>query len=903
MSRTNTHTTLLRSLAIVSLLTPIMAGSALGHDIDRIEHYFGASHVQAQGGNGGLTFALAPRGEVTVLSWPSPSFNDQLDYETSPDEDARLQPFFGAQADHGIFAGLLITTADGESFTWLRDEEWSVSQTYLSEESAAVLTVYQRDDLGLVVKELLFTDPTDDVLVRRAAVRRDSASPVEAVRYLVYENLAPTTSRPSDLAMRPLSGFDNGNDFAAWYTPEEGSVIHFAPSEEHRDFTQLDGLLNGIWALGDTWETLGLPALQDLLDGTLQTGAFLAIGGSTTPDAYQVGWQSDRPCEGNQAWSWLPDSAFSDALDGQLSGSPIAGCHVDAALAWDHSFGTPGSAEEAIFDLFLAAAATAAEAEVLLEEARAKGVETALDQSEAHTTARLDALKLPDDPRLGEEVEDFARRTLLSLDQGTDRETGAMVASVTTQPPYHLDWPRDSAFFNLALDVAGDFDQVTRHQIFTSSTQNREPLWGGSEENPILASPPGAWLMNFWGDGTPANLILKPFEIDPVGLALWGFWAHATFASNDQKRRDVLAATWPAIERGAHLLSACVAADHPALADREAPAGYKSWWPVYEDLLAGTIPDSKSRRAAMDAGQWEALRPCIANEDDNPVPSVSIYSTHTVRLGLLAAVRAAEVLCIDDPRVSYWQERADELAAVAFKLDYTPAQGEEPGSWADRADWVLWPLPLAIDPSLDSYFSDATDLEIARAEVEAFEREALDTLAASFHQEVAAALSLDSEGGSYENKKTLSLARYWTGDRIPEGGLVEENIEHIRQLAAELPTPGTRHVGEVFVTVDTDEDGLSDSFEQRVAVPHLWTASLTYLSAMAVAAPERFDALDNGVFDPVCTGGLEPVLSREAADCDDAECGTGLSGAPGATNTGPILALLCLLAAWRRRKS
>ena len=109
---------LLKSLALLSLVA--LPSGAAAHDIDRIEHSFGATHVTAQTANGGLSVAVAPRGEITVLSWPSPTFYDQLDYETSNDEDAREQPFFGADADQGLFAGIQVETEDGasQSIAW-----------------------------------------------------------------------------------------------------------------------------------------------------------------------------------------------------------------------------------------------------------------------------------------------------------------------------------------------------------------------------------------------------------------------------------------------------------------------------------------------------------------------------------------------------------------------------------------------------------------------------------------------------------------------------------------------------------------------------------------------------------------------------------------------------------------
>ncbi|HCP47845.1 MAG TPA: hypothetical protein DIU15_17525, partial [Deltaproteobacteria bacterium] len=177
-------------------------GVATAHGIDGIEHTFGATHISAQVGNGQLTAATSPRGEVTVLSWPSPTFYDQLDYETSNDEDARQQPQFGAGQDDGLFAGLWIESEESPGFfSWLRDEPWVHEQQYLDDTSPVVLQRARLDSRQLKVSESIFVDPERDVLHRRVKVERGEASDVRAVRYVLYENLAPTVSKPDDLAL------------------------------------------------------------------------------------------------------------------------------------------------------------------------------------------------------------------------------------------------------------------------------------------------------------------------------------------------------------------------------------------------------------------------------------------------------------------------------------------------------------------------------------------------------------------------------------------------------------------------------------------------------------------------------------------------------------------------------
>ena len=60
-------------------------------------------------------------------------------------------------------------------------------------------------------------------------------------------------------------------------------------------------------------------------------------------------------------------------------------------------------------------------------------------------------------------------------------------------------------------------------------------------------------------------------------------------------------------------------------------------------------------------------------------------------------------------------------------------------------------------------------------------------------------------------------------------------------MITEIADPDTLFLGEVFAGVDTDGDGTYDSFDNRVSTPHLWAATLVYLTLMAYYHPELFD--------------------------------------------------------------
>ncbi len=878
--------------ASAALFGPPEASAQRTWDIN--EHLLGATYLSSQSGNGRLTAGVAPRGEVSVLSWPSPSYFDHVDFETEASDEARSLQYFGARQTEGIFGGLRVTSPSGESFTWLRDAAWTHDQRYAGDESAAVEIVARNEVLGLTVTQWTTVDSDADVVLRRTLVRADEGTDVTDVTYVLYANLAPSLHRDP---LNPIQD-DSKGDFAAYFDAGADAVVHFRPGDDRADLGLLDQLMNQ----PETSPSAG--QIEELQAASFGDGVAIAMGGGASSE-HHVGIDTDSRCAENPTWSRAPESAFDAAQADTMSGSTLGACRANLALAWDAPLDEAG---EAVFDVFWAAAGTPHGALEILEAARGEGFDAGRDRADAALEAMLADAHLPEHEAFGEATTAFSKRSLIALHQGTDAATAAMVASISTQPAYHLDWPRDSVFFDLGLDVAGEYDLVSRHKRFLAARQNKEHVLFGDEGSEILQSPRGAWLMNFFADGLTGTASINHFEIDQVGLSLWGFWAHAAYGANDAQQRDALASVWPAIERGADLLAACVDPSHPALEGTEGPARHP-WLPAYEALQRGEIPDADARAAALAAGDWEALRPCEASEDDNPTFSVSIYSTHTTRMGLLAAARAARALCIDDPRVDYWEERAHELATVAFRLYYTPGEDDDPGTWSelagdgeDRADWILWPEELAVDPTHDVYFEDLVgnqgDEAALRGAVDAFTRGALDDYADFALDASRAATALETDGASYVQKKTLSLARYWDLHPRSAGRQVETNTESIRRMAEDLTIPGTHHLGEVWVALDTDGDTFFDAVDQRVAQPHLWTQMLTYLSAMAVASPDRF-AFEGAELGPWCGTGEEPVIFREspACGCEDDTTETQAQGSAAA-----FVLLLGVPALARRRR-
>lgn len=841
---------------VLACLAASPAAAEESENWDFQENTFGATNLNAQAGNGGLTAGFARTGELTVLNWPSPSYHDQVNYETSTADDARELPYFGALPNEGVFAGIYHEGRDGEGLAWLRDAPFVTTQRYRDDRSGVVVTEHRADELGLTVTAESLVLPSEDVLALRYVVARDADSTVGRVQLVFYENLAPCLDKDPHTPLQDWM-FDGANDFGALYASENGAVLHFRPGEP--DLSLLDGWMDTDWSdpaelaaeVADGWGAVVEAA---------GPGVYLAIGGDEAPEQLQIGLDGEQACQDNTGWSYAPADAFEDAADGELQGSHAAGCQATAAMTWSHDFKAhPTTA--GVFRVIVAVDGEAHGALTALDQTRARSWDDLVAEVDGYWDDVLDGVRLPttDDP----ELLGFAQRWAISLLQGTDRETSAIVASISTQPPYRQDWPRDSAFFNLALDVAGMHELVTEHNAFLVSvqeTEDHEDDFGG-------ITPQGAWHMNFYADGEYGGFI--PFEIDATGLITWSLWNHALYLPGESARRAYLHDTIDAIVLAGDLLSGCVDDGYP-YGDGTGSAREQ----LLEDVRAGRFPDNDDERAAaLQAGDYQAFLQCPANEDDHYEIEQTLYGAHTTRLGLLAAAEAIRATCGDEDRAAWYETRAGELAVAMEGLFHDGG-----GDWTGRTDWMLWPYPaLALD---DPAMTGLAENQLAAAE---------------------AALGLEADGARYINKNTLALARAWRGDADRLAAL--EPLVH--GLAVDVPT-GTRHVGEVWVALDSDGDGSFDTYDNRTAIPHLWTASLTYLSLMALTDPERLDPVDASFDWTPCHDGVvyvePPTVSCSCRQEGARDGGSPSSVAAAKAGLGTGLALALALASRRRRR-
>jgi hypothetical protein len=773
------------------------------------ELQLGATNVNAALGSGRLTATVSRCGEVTGFKWPGPSYYDQLAYLTANAPDARRRPHFGALDDMGAFAGVAVRTRRGRSFTWLRDDEWSHVQRYSADTSDVLVTETRNAALRLRVTAWTFVLPERDVLVSHYVVTRERGSPVRDARLVFYTNFSPTLSR---LQFIPLAdtALDFANDYAVVYDRKTRALLHFLPASANgvpHDFSRLNPLLRS----PPRGRALAR-AVQELVGGLTEAGVYLAIGAAGGDDGYQCGFDDAPLCAHQSAfidqllassgqdpttaaaaravlscttrepagpldacrtanrWTYRAENAFTDARDGRLARSPIAACQANAALARRLRF----RRGMATATFYVAAAGTRDAAYDLLRQARAGRPEAQRAATEAWWADYLAPAHLPDTGDAA--VLTFARRALVVMRTATDAASGAIVASVAPQEPYGFDWPRDGAFINYALDLAGYHDVVSRHNRFYARVQRREfgpwsivysfvcPADPAARAYPDCV-PPGTFENNYYADpdvvlaGTPFS-----FEIDEAGLGVWTLWEHARWLTDPAARAAYLADVCPAIERGAVNLAAC--------------------------------RDPATRLQ------------CAANEDDSMALTQGLQGAETVLLALRSAVAAAGDCRFDAGLAAGWQSRAAELEQAI--VDHFRVAGPPEHFEGGRPGWLLWPVgfPDAADPRA-----------LGHAQY----------LKASF---IDPLLARTAPGGAYNSEALLARAQLFRARGDAAG--VADAQETVRAFVRMLPTPDTHHLGEFYARVDADldGDGVAPDYVSENDVPHVWEHAYLYAAAM-----------------------------------------------------------------------
>ncbi|PSP79610.1 hypothetical protein BRC88_08605 [Halobacteriales archaeon QS_4_69_225] len=747
---------------------------------------YGPTDVNAQSANGRMAAALNDEGTVTVLRWPRPSFYEQLKYFAEgrdADDEIVVAPNMGA------FLGVAADTGDGFETTWLRDFD-DVEQRYRNdldgsdaEYSDEIVTRYADDDLGLVVRFEAVVARETDALVRRVRVTRRGDSPVEAARLVAFQNPGLVVGKFPQYPVQDWC-LEEDNDHRARYVDRLDAVVH--------DRSGVDQ---------STGE---------------QRSVALAVGFDGETAGFQVGGDAHDPAAEPTGREGPAVDAYDDAADGTLSGndSYVGQATSAVSTALDFGPGAGGTAEETVV---LAAGADETEVATVLGRVRDARFGRLRDDKEAWIADLLADAPLPNRETIAEResaadtdaIVATARRALVTLVTTYDRESGAIVASITTQPPYGEDWPRDGAFFNYILDLIGRDDWVEKRNRWYASLQQQtvDSVAEGDVLGPTRPSQRTSpntlqanWNMNYYADGVAGGPI--PYQIDTTGFTVWTMVDHYEVTGDEAYLRAV----WPAIRRAADYLVDCrdprnglqcrnFEDDRPSEPDRQ--------------TVNGAIPAWQGLTSAARAAR------VLGNDDD-----AARYETRRHELG-----RAIDEVLYDEEAGCYGTRRNGfPYGETTWPLGFTPYTDPETGALCDRPQ-VDNPFD---HPRIQAHLTrDGETIPKLLAEPEAGE----------------------TDDGGYDSKALIPLAKARRGEDEPRS--LSAVRDAIRWVGTRHATDDTHVMGEFWRIFGEGDDREVKSIQGQ---PHVWEQVLFYLAALEAYPPDDLE------FEPATMAGVTGAL-------------------------------------------
>lgn len=624
-----------------------------GKDLERIddpliladlysETIGGGTNSVAALGNGRLTVGVSPWSELVYFRWPNLSHYDHLRYVTvsrgllhglsvrdvrhgrdAPCSDwwkygRPLEKHRGLGAKTGIY-----TSRQG--LLWADDPVWKSSRRYDPEGSPFLVTELQCSTSAsgppTTLRIRQWVMPDTDLLIQQCRVE---AQDMESLFF-------HATFAPSLRIERGISNRDSRKSgFACAFCPGEELILWFRPK-----------VLSA-----KRLSSLGREPLEPArLDSAYpEGGVFIALGSLEPVDRFQVG--ADQA--GRRKNSRAPAGARLDAADGSLQGNPFFRGPADAGIRINLKESGPSPT------LLIAVAGSACGAAGIIRRAREDGIAEVEERAGRLWEPVAKKIFLPRECSVHEGR--VARRSILNLLAGRDPETGALVASPSRQPRYCYDWPRDGAFFDMALDLAGFPEMVDAHLSFYRRTQRRSalafsPTWFVSLRFPLYC-PRGHWFSNMHTDGSPGFFKLIPIEIDETSLLVWDLWRHERYVP--EREKDTYRKTYGEMLR---------LAVHAILR--------------FVDLKRG----------------WTKK----VMEDDDPVAKATLHGASAVLAGLAAAVDLAERWSIDGKTVAGWRKAARRLREGMLERIQS-AEVLEAAGWRGLR-WCLFPAPLFEDSS------------------------------------------------------------------------------------------------------------------------------------------------------------------------------------------------------------
>ncbi len=607
-------------------------------DLDS-EWYMGATNINGVTGNGRLTAGISYWGELTVLRWPRLSHFDHLRYRTvhgfplrnynvrmgpdSPSESyARLGRPIAVRPDNGSFAG--VYDPEEMKISWFHEPAWDAAQRYEPEFSNIVLSTFHNLRIGITVIAVDFVPPDRDILVRRFVLRSEKkaleSQSSKHLQFLYYANLAPTKARarfyPADWRLQEMK-----SDFLCLYSEEANAVVHFKPDGVQKRSAR--GLARDL-----SRQPEKIADFVDHLDEHFPRGGIYVVWGF---DRKITSFSVGKTSLGTR--TTYTHNPYFEARSGSLSMRPVSSFPACAILSCPVEF---DDNHEFSLTVIFSIADKAHKAIESFARSVEEGYEKLYEKTAEHWRKRSSSIIVPD---VDDEVcKNLAKRSILALDVGTDKTSGAIVASISRQPQYCFDWPRDGAFFDYALDLSSSSERVTKHTYFYSSVQ-------------IKSSRSRKKFGNFWGnyyvDGEKGSFMI--LEIDETALCAWNLWRHARHIPVGE-RDFYLERTYPAIKNAAQAL----------MMKRTGKGGF----------------------------------PAKSREDDNLFAKTrTLHGATSAYLGLVSAHQAGKQFGENESVLDSWISWAQEIREAIIQC-FDDREGKFQNEGWRGGTWVIWPARI-----------------------------------------------------------------------------------------------------------------------------------------------------------------------------------------------------------------
>lgn len=444
-------------------------------------NHFGPCLINGVVGNGNLTVGLDKEGTIVLFSWPKVSYYDHVNYLTLSEK----LPNHGVRENMGVFAGLIFQKGNSRHISWLKSDDWKHNQYYLNDDSNILVTESLNEKLKINIITTCFVLPDKDVFIENFKIELKGGCTLRNISLIFFENYNICTYRINGLSVSDWL-LDFLNDYMVYYDQDIDGICHY----------KIDNYF-----------------VNKILGLNHDEGIYITIAGSAKPVSYQCGHELQRIGK-------LQDAYF-DAFDTFLSMNSRAFGKVDSALVFPLIF----KQNTTNLTIYVSVDSCRNKSFDTLKKVKQSSFEKHLLNTDKWWKNWLSRANLP--LNAPDKILKIAKRSLLLIRLGYDTDTGAIVASPSRQAPYYLDWPRDGSFLNYALDLAGYYDMVEKHNYFYIKVQK----------------PSGRYAMCYYSDGLVGGPI--PFEIDQLGFVSWSFLEHYKFTKN----KSYLEQVYPSIKK------------------------------------------------------------------------------------------------------------------------------------------------------------------------------------------------------------------------------------------------------------------------------------------------------------------------------------------------------------------